>query len=285
MHAAVAPACNIQCNYCNRKYDCANESRPGVVSELVSPMQAAQKAEAVAKEIPQLSVFGIAGPGDPLANPKRTFATFRLVAERLPALKLCLSTNGLNLPGWVDTLRSYRVDHVTITINCIDPAIGAKIYPWIIWQRQRMYGEAAVANLIRQQLLGLDRLVAADILVKVNSVMIPGINDEHLVEVSRTIKQKGAFLHNILPLIAKPEHGTYFGLNGQRQPSPQELHALREQCGANMSMMRHCQQCRADAIGLLKEDRSQEFTMVKIGASPCDAPAKSPVQARLAVSV
>src|SRR6266567_4842298 len=33
MHVAVAPACNIQCNYCNRKYDYANESRPGVVSE------------------------------------------------------------------------------------------------------------------------------------------------------------------------------------------------------------------------------------------------------------
>ena len=30
MHVAVAPACNIQCHYCNRKYDCANESRPGV---------------------------------------------------------------------------------------------------------------------------------------------------------------------------------------------------------------------------------------------------------------
>jgi hypothetical protein len=25
MHVAVAPACNIQCNYCNRKYDCSNE--------------------------------------------------------------------------------------------------------------------------------------------------------------------------------------------------------------------------------------------------------------------
>ena len=28
MHVAVAPACNIQCNYCNRKYDCANEFAP-----------------------------------------------------------------------------------------------------------------------------------------------------------------------------------------------------------------------------------------------------------------
>ncbi|TIW05954.1 MAG: hypothetical protein E5V74_00685, partial [Mesorhizobium sp.] len=40
MHVAVAPACNVQCNYCNRKYDCANESRPGVVSEKLTPDQA-----------------------------------------------------------------------------------------------------------------------------------------------------------------------------------------------------------------------------------------------------
>ena len=69
MHVAVAPACNIQCNYCNRKYDCANESRPGVVSEKLTPEQAAKKVLAVASTIPQMTVLGIAGPGDPLANP------------------------------------------------------------------------------------------------------------------------------------------------------------------------------------------------------------------------
>src|SRR6266571_6321699 len=82
MHAAVAPACNIQCHYCNRKYDCANESRPGVVSELLTPEQAVKKTLAVAAAIPQMSVLGIAGPGDPLANPERTFATFRMLAEK-----------------------------------------------------------------------------------------------------------------------------------------------------------------------------------------------------------
>ena len=64
MHVAVAPACNIQCNYCNRKYDCANESRPGVTSEKLTPEQAARKVAAVAVKVPQLSVLGIAGPGD-----------------------------------------------------------------------------------------------------------------------------------------------------------------------------------------------------------------------------
>jgi len=89
MHVAVAPACNIQCNYCNRKYDCANESRPGVVSELHHPVQAVKKVLAVAATIPQMTVLGIAGPGDPLANPERTFETFRMLSEQAPDIKLC----------------------------------------------------------------------------------------------------------------------------------------------------------------------------------------------------
>ncbi len=67
MHVAVAPACNLQCNYCNRKYDCSNESRPGVTSQKLTPEQAVRKVMAVASRIPQLTVVGIAGPGDSLA--------------------------------------------------------------------------------------------------------------------------------------------------------------------------------------------------------------------------
>ena len=40
IHLAVAPKCNIQCRYCDRKYDCANESRPGVTSAVLTPDQA-----------------------------------------------------------------------------------------------------------------------------------------------------------------------------------------------------------------------------------------------------
>ncbi|MEQ2789490.1 nitrogen fixation protein NifB, partial [Flavonifractor plautii] len=34
IHLPVAPRCNIRCGYCDRRYDCANESRPGVTSEV-----------------------------------------------------------------------------------------------------------------------------------------------------------------------------------------------------------------------------------------------------------
>lgn len=266
MHVAVAPACNIQCNYCNRKYDCANESRPGVVSEKLTPEQAAKKVLAVASTIPQMTVLGIAGPGDPLANPEKTFKTFELISQTAPDIKLCLSTNGLSLPDHIDTIAKYNVDHVTITINMVDPDVGAQIYPWIFWNHKRVYGREAAEILTQRQLRGLEMLTERGILCKVNSVMIPGINDKHLVEVNKAVKSRGAFLHNIMPLISSPEHGTVFGLNGQRGPSAQELKALQDACEGEMNMMRHCRQCRADAVGLLGEDRSAEFTTDKIMA-------------------
>lgn len=263
LHVAVAPACNIQCNYCNRKYDCANESRPGVVSELLTPEEAAHKVLVIAGKIPQLTVLGIAGPGDPLANPEKTFRTFELVADKAPDIKLCLSTNGLMLPEYVDRIKQLNIDHVTITINMVDPEIGEKIYPWVHYNRKRYRGIEGVKILHEKQMEGLQALKEADILCKVNSVMIPGINDQHLVEVNKVIREKGAFLHNIMPLISAPEHGTHFGLTGQRGPNPKELKSVQDQCAGNMKMMRHCRQCRADAVGLLGEDRSQEFTKEK----------------------
>ena len=279
MHVAVAPACNIQCHYCNRKYDCANESRPGVVSEVLTPDQAVKKTKAVAAAIPQMSVLGIAGPGDPLANPQRTFETFRMLSEQAPDIKLCVSTNGLALPDCVDELAKHNIDHVTITINCVDPDVGARIYPWIYWNNKRVFGRKAAKILIEQQQKGLEMLVARGILVKVNSVMIPGVNDEHLKEVSRIVKEKGAFLHNVMPLISEAEHGTFYGIMGQRGPEPEELQDLQDACAGDMNMMRHCRQCRADAVGLLGEDRGEEFTLDKIDAMDVDYEAAMQVRA------
>ena len=261
MHVAVAPACNIQCNYCNRKYDCANESRPGVVSEKLTPDQAVRKVVAVANAVPQLSVLGVAGPGDAVYDWRHTRETFERVQTAIPDLRLCLSTNGLALPDHVDAIAAMGVDHVTITINFIDPEIGARIHPWIFFDHQRHTGVEAARILHERQMLGLEMLVARGILAKVNSVMIPGVNDEHLVEVNRVVTQKGAFLHNIMPLLSDPAHGTAFGLSGQRGPTPAELKALQDRLEGGANLMRHCRQCRADAVGLLGEDRGQEFNL------------------------
>ena len=264
MHVAVAPACNIQCNYCNRKYDCSNESRPGVVSERLTPEQAARKVLAVAAEVPQLSVLGVAGPGDALFDYRKTFKTFELVEKQLPDIKFCISTNGLALPDHVEEIAQHNIDHVTITLNCLDPEVGERIYPWIYYNGKRWKGREAARILMERQLEGLELLTAKGILVKINSVMMPGINDEHLKEVNTAVKARGAFLHNIMPLISDPAHGTHFGLTGQRGPTPEEVRKVQDAVSGGAKLMRHCRQCRADAVGLLGEDRGQEFTLDKL---------------------
>jgi nitrogen fixation protein NifB len=60
---------------------------------------------------------------------------------------------------------------------------------------------------------------------------------------------------------------------GQASPTPDELQKLQDACSGDMNMMRHCRQCRADAVGLLGEDRGQEFTMDKIEDMEIDYPA------------
>jgi len=73
-----------------------------------------------------------------------------------------------------------------------------------------------------------------------------------------------------MPLIAEAEHGTFYGVMGQRGPTHDELQNLQDACAGDMNMMRHCRQCRADAVGLLGEDRGDEFTMDKIEAMEID---------------
>jgi nitrogen fixation protein NifB len=174
------------------------------------------------------------------------------------------------LPEFANEIAKHNIDHVTITINCVDPEIGAKIYPWIYWNNRRIRGVEAARILIEQQQKGLEMLTAKGVLVKVNSVMIPGVNDTHLKEVSKIVKAKGAFLHNVMPLIAEAEHGTYYGIMEQPGPTAAELQSLQDACAGDMAMMRHCRQCRADAVGMLGEDRGAEFSLDKIDALEID---------------
>ncbi len=108
MHIPVAPACNAQCNYCNRKYDCTNESRPrGPVTRRIG-------GEADVKTKGP-SVIGIAGTENRFANEN----TFKALGKEFPEMTLCLSTNGLNLPMQVERLKKLGVKFITVTLPLI----------------------------------------------------------------------------------------------------------------------------------------------------------------------
>jgi nitrogen fixation protein NifB len=255
MHLPVAPYCNISCNYCNRKFDCVNESRPGVTSEILTPQEAKRKFNRVSENVKELSVVGIAGPGDALADWENTRETIGLIREENPQIVFCLSTNGLLLPEYSQEIVKLGVTHVTVTVNCLDSAIGAKIYKQINFKGRHYEGEAGVKILIKNQLAGIAQLTNQGIIVKINIVMLKGINDQHIPEIVNKMKTLGVYITNIMPLI--PAQGSVF--ENFPQTTMTDVNEMRNRCELDVMQMRHCKQCRADAIGLLGEDRSHEF--------------------------
>jgi nitrogen fixation protein NifB len=250
VHLPVAPRCNMQCNFCNRRYDCINESRPGVTSTILSPIQASAYLDNVLADRPEISVVGIAGPGDPFANPEETMETLRLVRRKHPKLILCLATNGLGIGPYIDELADLQASHVTITIAAIDPRIGAQIYAWIRDGKRPLRGEEAASLLIARQTEALVRLKARAIVVKINSIVIPGVNDEHIPDIARKASSLGADIMNCMPLV--PVKGAVF----EELPPPDDLMTarVRLQSGLHLPQMTHCARCRADAVGHIGED-------------------------------
>ncbi|MFW5488616.1 MAG: radical SAM protein [Desulfovibrio sp.] len=255
VHLPVAPKCNIKCNYCNRKYDCVNESRPGVTSSVLKPHQALEYLHKVMAAAPNTTVVGIAGPGDPMANPVETLETMRLAKEHYPDLLFCLSSNGMNMPPYLDRLKELGVTHATITMNAVDSDIGEKIYSWardgkVIYRK----GNAAKV-LIERQLESIKGLVERGIIVKVNTIVVPGVNDHHVEEVAKVAGELGATLQNCIPLY--PTADTPFA--AVPEPTHAMIKELRKVAGVHVTQMTHCKRCRADAVGLLEADRSGEF--------------------------
>jgi len=254
VHLPVAPKCNIQCNFCDRKYDCVNESRPGVTSVILSPGQSLVYLDKVMARVPNVSVVGIAGPGDPMANPVETMETLTLVRNKYPDILLCLATNGLMLPPYVDQLAQLKVSHVTITINAIDPDIGAQIYAWVRDGKKIYRGRDGAELLLSRQLESIKLLKAHGITVKINFILIPEINEAHISEVAKTVSKLGADIFNCMPLI--PAAGAVFA--HFPRPSDDKVKNARAAAGEYLTQMKHCARCRADAVGLIGHGMDEE---------------------------
>jgi len=250
IHLAVAPACNIKCGYCTRRHDCVNESRPGVTSRIQTPQEALETVRQVllSGEMGRLiKVVGIAGPGDPLAN-EQTFETFRLIGEEFPHLIKCLSTNGLLLPDAIERLHRLDLGSLTVTVNALDAKVGGEIYTFVNYRGKNYRGEEGAGILIENQLQGIARAVDFGMTVKVNTVLIPGVNDEQIPLIAEKVKSLGAFVMNVMPLIPQADFARL------TPPSPERLEEVRSANERIIGQFRHCRQCRADAIGLIGQD-------------------------------
>jgi nitrogen fixation protein NifB len=280
IHLPVAPKCNIQCNFCSREFDCANESRPGVTSAVLTPQRALQYLDLAVSKAPYLKVVGIAGPGDPFAQPEVTLETLQFIRDKYPEMLLCVATNGLNAAPYVPELARLKVSHVTVTVNAIEPEIGAKIYAWVRDGRSIYRGVAAAQVLLDRQMATIAALKAAGITIKINTIIVPGINDNCVEEIARKMRDMGADIMNCIPLYSVK--GTPF--EHISSPSHETTTDLRQMAAEYVPQMEHCTRCRADAAGLLGAAQSAELVDIMRACANGQLDAPQPDKPYIAVA-
>ncbi len=242
IHLPVSPGCNIACRFCDRTINDV-ENRPGVTSKVITPEESLEVLEKALKLCPEITVAGIAGPGDTLAT-DYALQTFRLIKERFPKLIKCMSTNGLLLYERADEIIDVGIDSLTVTVNAVDPEIEAKLNKFIIYHGKKYEGVEAAKILIDNQLKGIKKVADAGMTLKINTVLVPGINDEHIEEIAKTVSELGAKIYNIIPLIPQYE------LSDIPAPVCAQIDGARTRAGKYIDVFRHCQHCRADAVGV-----------------------------------
>ena len=242
IHLPVSPGCNIACRFCERSFN-TEEQRPGVTGAVIRPEQAVRFLEKALQLCPEIRVAGIAGPGDPLAT-DYAVQTFLEIGKCHPEIMKCLSTNGLLLYERAEELISTGIDSLTVTVNAVDPEIEARLNAYVLYHGRKYEGTEGAEILIRNQLEGIRRIADAGITVKVNTVLVPGVNDHHIGEIARAVSLRGASIHNIIPLIPNAE------LKNYPAPGCREIERARQEAGKYMDVFRHCRHCRADAAGV-----------------------------------
>lgn len=257
IHLPTSPECNIQCKFCNRIID-DFEKRPGVSSTVITPQECidiVKKSRELCKEI---TVAGIAGPGDTLAT-NSALDTFRLIKKEFPDLIKCMSTNGLLLVEKAQEIIDVGIDSLTVTVNAVDPMILSEINGGITYHGKYYTGIKAAEILIKNQLEGIKIISNAGITIKVNTVLIPEINIDHIEEVAKTVSKAGASIYNIIPLIPQ------FKLAHCSAPTCKQTNEVRKKAGKYIDVFYHCQRCRADAIGVPgKEDFSEKVYLRRL---------------------
>ncbi len=243
LHLPVSPLCNIFCRFCNRGIDDGNGVGPGLTAGILPLSKVKDTVKRALTICPDIRVVGVAGPGDALAS-DHALDALRLVGENWPELFRCLSTNGLALPDKAEVLAASGITHLTVTVNAVNPEIQARLCGGIVLDGQRLKGVEAAAILIEHQLAGIEKAVKLGITVKINTVVIPGLNDRHTGEIAMAMAERGAFRMNLLPLL--PAHA----MVNERKPSCEEMGSAKALAAEHIELSAHCARCRADACGV-----------------------------------
>jgi nitrogen fixation protein NifB len=133
---------------------------------------------------------------------------------------------------------------VTVTVNALAPSLLSRLCNGVLDRGRYVRGLKGAELLIDAQMAGVQTAARSGLTVKVNSVLVPGVNEHHIRDIARAAARLGASLMNVIPLIPQAE------LASVPAPDCALVDRVRREVERFLPAFRHCRRCRADACGI-----------------------------------
>ncbi|MBP8539213.1 GTP 3',8-cyclase MoaA [Streptomyces sp. MK37H] len=186
LRVSLTDRCNLRCTYCMPEEGLQWLAKPDLLTddEIVRLIRIA---------VTELGVTEVRFTGgEPLLRPGLVGIVERC-AELDPRPRMSLTTNGIGLERTAQALRDAGLDRVNVSLDTLRPEVFQAI------TRRRRHDDV---------LRGLDAAHTAGLTpVKVNAVLMPGLNDDEAPELLAWALERGYELRFIEQMPLDPQHG------------------------------------------------------------------------------
>lgn len=148
-----------------------------------------------------LEMVELTGPGDPLATPDLTLECVMAIRNRYPELPITISTLGLGIKPLFAELVGFGV-HFNLQVDAVRPEVVAKIFTWVRPEKKTIPLTEVAPLLVEEQAKAIRACVKAITPLTISSTVYPGLNDEHIEEIARTVAKLGADTMTLRPFIS-----------------------------------------------------------------------------------
>ena len=174
IRVSVTSRCNFRCIYCMPNTPFEWEPHENILSyeEMFEFLKLA-----IDEGVKKIRITG----GEPLLR-KDLDVFVKMLNEYKPSLDLALTTNGYYLKEYASKLKQAGLKRVNMSIDSLKPEIAAKV---------------AQKDVLNKVLEGLDEALKVGLKVKLNTVVMKGINDNEIINLLEFAKNKGVIIRFI----------------------------------------------------------------------------------------
>ncbi len=162
MRVSVTDLCNLRCRYCMPAEGVMKKSHDDIMSgeEIIAVIESASELG-----IRKIRFTG----GEPLV--KKNIVSICRRTHNIPGInEICITTNGILLPQFAESLKDSGVERVNISLDTLSP---------------EKYSYITRGGNIADVLRGIDSAIQTGFRVKINTVLIKGFNDDEIQDMAR----------------------------------------------------------------------------------------------------